>query len=89
MVPKEALPPVIPPTCQVTVVFVEFPIVAVNCFVAPPATVELVGEMLMVTAGGGGFPPPPPPPPPQETHVSAENESRIRTSFFIGSSSRI
>src|SRR5258708_38651329 len=41
MVPIVALPPVIPLTCQVTLVLLVFTIVAVNCWEVP--TVTLVG----------------------------------------------
>jgi len=49
MVPIIASPPFSPLTCQVTAVFVEPVTVALNCCVAPPATLAVVGEMVMET----------------------------------------
>jgi hypothetical protein len=53
IVPFVELPPVMPLTFQVTVVFEVLETVAVNCFVRLTRTVALVGEMLMLTGGGG------------------------------------
>src|SRR5689334_24747022 len=44
-----ASPPVAPFTCHVTAVLVEPVTVAVNCCVAPPATLAVVGEMVIAT----------------------------------------
>ncbi|HKR31377.1 MAG TPA: hypothetical protein VJT08_12920 [Terriglobales bacterium] len=49
IVPLIASPPVALFTCQVTAVLVDPVIVAVNCCVAPPATLADVGEMVMET----------------------------------------
>ena len=49
IVPVVALPPGVPSTAQVTAVFVEPATVAVNCCVAPPAMLAVVGEMVTDT----------------------------------------
>ena len=49
MVPTVALPPVTPPTCQVTAVFDVFSTVAVNACVPPPAlTLAVPGDTVTV-----------------------------------------
>ena len=54
MVPTVALPPVTPFTCQVTAVFVVPLTLELNCWLAPAATLELVGVMDTVTVFPGG-----------------------------------
>jgi len=49
IVPVVALPPGVPSTAQLTAVFVEPVTVAVNCCVAPPAMLAVVGEMVTDT----------------------------------------
>src|SRR5882672_7710979 len=52
IVPTVALPPGTVFTCHVTVVFVAFVTVAVNCCIRPVTTVAVFGETVTVTAGG-------------------------------------
>ena len=47
--PKVALPPVVPLTCQVTVVFVEFVTGAENCWELLTGRVTVLGEIAIVT----------------------------------------
>ena len=49
-VPLVASPPLTPFTCQVTAVFVDPVTVAVNCCVVAPATLAVVGEIVIATA---------------------------------------
>lgn len=53
MIPTAALPPAIPLTLQVTLVFAALVTVAVKSCVADGATVTLAGATLTVTGGGG------------------------------------
>jgi hypothetical protein len=53
IVPAAALPPGVPFTCQVTVVFVVPVTVAVNCVVAPGLSVAVVGVTVTVICEGG------------------------------------
>lgn len=55
IVPLIASPPVALFTCQVIAVLVDPVTVAVNCCVAPPATLADVGEMVMETPVLGGL----------------------------------
>jgi hypothetical protein len=52
-VPMIASPPFSPFTFHVTAVFVEPVTVVVNCWVAPPATLAVVGVMVMATPAAG------------------------------------
>jgi len=54
MVPTIVLPPVVPFTLQVTLVFEELATVAENCVDPDGATVTLDGDTLTVTGGGAG-----------------------------------
>ena len=54
MVPSAALPPTIPLTLQVTLVFAELVTVAVKSCVTDGATVTLPGATLTVTGRGAG-----------------------------------
>lgn len=54
MVPAAALPPGVPFTCQVTLVFVVPVTVAMNCVLAPGLTVTVAGVTVTVIGGGGG-----------------------------------
>jgi hypothetical protein len=58
IVPTVELPPAVPFTCQVTVVFAVPVTVPKNCFVAPGLTVTDAGVTVTVICGGGVLPPP-------------------------------
>ena len=76
IVPLVASPPTTPFTCQVTAVFVEPVTVAVNCWVVAPATLAVVGEIVMVTpAAVVSFLPPHP------AQISAGISTRKRNRF--------
>src|SRR5580692_481027 len=59
MVPTVALPPVMPFTCQVTVVSLVLDTVAVNCCCEPSCTFAVAGDTVTVGLFGGGVPLPP------------------------------
>src|SRR4051812_33504102 len=73
-----ASPPFSPFTCHVTAVFVEPVTVAVNCWVAPPATLAVVGEMVMATPAAGVLLLPPP----QPAQTMAANITSGRNRFI-------
>jgi len=79
IVPLMASPPVAPFTCQVTAVLVDPVTVAVNCCVAPPATLALVGEMVMETPVLGVLFLPP-----HEDQISVAKMTTKRTRFIEG-----
>src|SRR5579883_1863254 len=54
MVPTLVLPPVMPLTCQFTVVALVLLTVAVNCCVEPSCTLAVAGDTVTVGLGGGG-----------------------------------
>jgi hypothetical protein len=54
MVPTVALPPATPFTCHVTLVFVTFETVAVNCCVAPVCSDMFVGDTATLTLADFG-----------------------------------
>src|SRR5690348_14467013 len=79
IVPLMLSPPVAPFTCQVTAVLVDPVTVAVNCCVAPPATLALVGEMVMETPVLGVLFLPP-----HEDQISVAKMTTKRTRFIEG-----
>ena len=77
IVPTVELPPVMPFTLHVTVVFVVLVTDAVNGCVAPSSTFCVPGATETATAGGGGVTVPPPPPPPHAE--SRPTSARVTT----------
>ena len=72
MVPTVELPPCTPLTLQVAVTAIPLLDVALNCWLAPRATVAELGETVTLGGGGGGVELPPPP---QETSIKATRQA--------------
>ena len=74
MVPTVELPPCTPLTLQVTVTAIPLLDAALNCWLAPRATVAELGETVRLGGGGGGVELPPPP---QETSIKANRQAML------------